>query len=313
MPEDEGSTIQGQMQPVDVMGAFQNMPPPLDLVLPGMIAGTVGSIVAQGGAGKSWMALETAIAVAGGPDILELGIPAFGRVTYLPAEDPRIAVEHRLHALAPHISEEERRTVAERLTIWPLMGLQVDVMSKGWAAALERVATGSRLMVLDTLRRFHGEDENASGPMARLLSTLEGICERTGASILFLHHTAKGAALNGGSGEQQASRGSSVLVDNIRGGQWNLSGMSEAEARKLDIEPGERRRYVKLIQAKSNFGPPIADRWLERGAGGMLLPAHFEDHSDGSESLQPTRTTRSARPVRQGAAKGGNKRERHHG
>lgn len=272
MPVDEHTTSRGLVQPIDIMGAFETLPPPMDMVLPGMISGTVGSIVAQGGAGKSWLALEIAIAVAGGPDLPEIGVPAFGPVVYLPAEDPRVAVIHRLHAVAPHLDDEQRRRVAERLTIYPLMGRSVDMMQPEWAAALERVADGSRLVVLDTLRRFHIEDENASGPMAQLLGVMEGICERTGASILFLHHTAKGAALNGGGDSQQASRGSSVLVDNIRGGQWNLSTMTEAEATRHGIDAGDRRRFVKLVQAKCNFGPPISDRWLERGPGGVLTP-----------------------------------------
>lgn len=283
MPDENTTTIRGLVEPIDVLDAFESTPRPLDLVLPGMISGTVGSVVAQGGAGKSWLALEIAVAVAGGPDLLDLGIPAFGQVVYLPAEDPRLAVQHRLHALAPHLNHEERRAVAEAMTVLPLMGHSVDVMVPAWAEAVERVADGARLVVLDTLRRFHAEDENASGPMARLLGIMEAICDRTGASILFLHHTAKGAALNGGAGEQQASRGSSVLVDNIRGGQWNLAVMSEAEARRHGIEPGERRRYVRLVQAKSNFGPPIGDRWLERGPGGILTPIHIEERNDDDE------------------------------
>lgn len=273
MPTDDYTTSRGFVQPIDIMGAFETLPPPMDLVLPGMISGTVGSVVAQGGAGKSWLALEIAIAVAGGPDLPEIGVPSCGPVVYLPAEDPRVAVVHRLHAIAPHISDEQRRQVAGALTIYPLMGRSIDMMQPAWADALERVADGSRLVVLDTLRRFHIEDENASGPMAQLLGVMEGICERTGASILFLHHTAKGASLNGGADSQQASRGSSVLVDNIRGGQWNLSGMTEAEATRYGVDGESRRLFVKLVQAKCNFGPPVADRWLERGLGGVLTPA----------------------------------------
>lgn len=62
-----------------------------------------------------------------------------------------------------------------------------------------------------------------------------------------------------------------MLVDNIRGGQWNLLGMTEAEATRLKVD--ERRRFVRLVQAKANFGPPIADKWLERTHGGVLKPA----------------------------------------
>ncbi|WP_374291730.1 helicase RepA family protein [Paenirhodobacter enshiensis] len=265
--------------PLDVAAAFDVPPPPIDIVLPGMIAGTVGSLVAQGGAGKSWLALEIAVGVAGGPDLAEIGIPAHGRVVYLPAEDPRSALSHRFHALAEHLTPESRRVVSDHLTVLPLMGHQVNIGDPAWADALERECEGSRLAIVDTLRRFHVEDENASGPMAQLLGVMEGICERTGVSILFLHHTAKGAALNGAGGEQQAARGSSVLVDNIRGGQWNLLGMSETEAERLKVD--DRKRFVRLVQAKANFGPPIPDKWLERGAGGVLRPSMTMENTDG--------------------------------
>lgn len=264
--------IHNDAQPIDILASFSNIPPELDFVLPGMTAGTIGSIVAQGGVGKSWLALEIASAVAGGPDLLEIGVGKTGPVLYLPAEDPTEAVQHRLHQLGQHLTPEGREAVADNLTVRPLMGVPTDIMKPETAEAIIRLAEGSRLIVLDTLRRFHTADENAGGPMAELLGVLERICSKTGASILFLHHTAKSASLNGGGGEQQASRGSSVLVDNIRGGQMNLCVMSEAEATKAKLDLATRKRFIKLVQAKTNFGPPMPDKWLERGNGGILLP-----------------------------------------
>ncbi|WP_223932402.1 helicase RepA family protein, partial [Aeromonas caviae] len=37
-------------------------------------------------------------------------------------------------------------------------------------------------MVLDTLRRFHIEEENASGPMAQVIGRMEAIAADTGCS-----------------------------------------------------------------------------------------------------------------------------------
>lgn len=261
------------IQALNLLDAFENLPPPLDFVLPGMLSGTVGSLVAQGGAGKSWLALQIATAIAGGPDLAGFGVPAVGKVVYLPAEDPASAIAHRLHALGQHLDDEARQSIHQRLTVLPLMGLMVNLALQEWAEAIERRADGARLIVIDTLRRFHIEDENNGGAMTLILGILEGICQRTGASVLFLHHTAKGAALNGGAAEQQASRGSSVLVDNIRGGQWNLMRMSETEAGRFKIDSGSRSSFVKVVQAKANFGPPLPDKWLERTPGGVLTPA----------------------------------------
>lgn len=281
MPNSEHSIDDAAIPRLDIRKSFTVQPPALDFVLPGMISGTVGALVAQGGAGKSWIALEIGIAVAGGPDLLEIGIPAHGRVLYLPAEDPTVALSHRLYAAREAVAGSIDH-LAETLEIVPLMGRAVDLLAPAWAEAIERMATGARLMIIDTLRRFHSADENSAGEMARLLSILEGICARTGASILFLHHTSKGASLNGGGDAQQASRGSSVLVDNVRGGQLNLLGMSVDEARAHGVE-AERKSFVRLTQAKANFGAPLPDMWFKRVDGGLLIPAGIERLDDGGE------------------------------
>jgi len=270
---------------LDLRNAFSQQPLPLDFVLPGMIAGTVGALVAQGGAGKSWIALEMGIAVAGGPDLLEMGISSHGNVLYLPAEDPTLAIKHRLYAARMAVAGSIDR-LAEALEIVPLMGRAVDLMVPAWSDAIQRMAEGKRLVIIDTLRRFHSADENSAGEMARLLGILEHICAQTGTSILFLHHTAKSAALNGAGDVQQASRGSSVLVDNVRGGQFNLSGMSEAEARALGVELGDRKGFIRLVQAKANFGAPMPDQWFRRIEGGLLVPARIERPDDGGATQE---------------------------
>jgi RecA-family ATPase len=281
---------------VDLMSAFTQQPPPLEYVLPGMLTGTVGALVAAGGVGKSWVALQLAMAVAGGPDLLEVGIQSSGQVLYLPAEDPEIALEHRLYDAGPQLDDTAMRVIAGNLEIIPLMGRSVDLLAPAWADAILRLSEGKRLVVIDTLRRFHTGDENNGGDMAHLLSVMERICERTGCAILFLHHTAKAAAMNGGGDQQQASRGSSVLVDNVRGGQLNIVGMTEAEAKAHGVDPDDRRRFVRLIKAKVNYGEAAGDIWLRRCEGGILLPAGIErvtrDRQEAKASTKPQRRER---------------------
>lgn len=134
---------------------------------------------------------------------------------------------------------------------------------------------GRRLMVLDTLRRFHIEEENASGPMAQVIGRMEAIAADTGCSIVFLHHASKGAAMMGAGDQQQTSRGSSVLVDNIRW-QSYLSSMTSAEAEEWGVDDDQRRFFVRFGVSKANYGAPFADRWFRRHDGGVLKPAVLE-------------------------------------
>ncbi len=260
---------------VDLMAAFTEPPPPIDYVLPNMVAGTVGALVSPGGAGKSMLILQLAVQIAGGPDLLEVGELRTGAVVYLPAEDPPAAIHHRLHALGAHLTGAQRETVADGLLIEPLIGKCPNIMARGWFDGLKRAAEGHRLMVLDTLRRFHIEEENASGPMAQVIGRMEAIAADTGCSIVFLHHANKGAAMAGAGDQQQASRGSSVLVDNIRW-QSYLSGMTQAEAEEWGVDDGQRGYFVRYGVSKANYGAPFKECWFRRHDGGVLKQATLE-------------------------------------
>jgi|GEM_PF-1115503 len=260
---------------LDVGAAFAQEPPALDYVLPGYTAGSVGSIVAAGATGKSMLALQLAVHLAGGADTLALAglakwTPTTGRILYLSGEDPDPVLAQRLHAIGKHLSDDERARAASNLHAAPLVGLGARIDDAVWRLRIEQAATGCRLVIVDTLRRFHVSDENNGGEMAALLATIEKICLGAGTSVLFLHHVSKASALNG-SGEQQASRGSSVLTDNVRW-QANLATMTTVEAAAAGIADDKRRIFVRLGFTKVNYGPPIEDCWFRRGAGGVLLP-----------------------------------------
>lgn len=260
---------------LDLMAAFNDPPPPIDYVLPNMVVGTVGALVSPGGAGKSMLILQLAVQIAGGPDLLDVGELTTGAVVYLPAEDPPVAIHHRLHALGAHLTAAQRQAVADDLLIEPLIGKCPNIMARDWFDALKRAAEGRRLMILDTLRRFHIEEENASGPMAQVIGRMEAIAADTGCAVVFLHHANKGAAMMGAGDQQQASRGSSVLVDNIRW-QSYLSGMTQAEAEEWGVDDSQRGFFVRYGISKANYGAPFQECWFRRHEGGVLKPAVLE-------------------------------------
>lgn len=262
---------------IDILHAFENEPPPLDFVLPGLLAGTVGAMVSPGGAGKSMLALELAVLVTTGHDVSGFGQGVqrhTGKVAFLAAEDPADAIRHRLHALGRHLSPGAREQFAMDCIIEPLAGLQADINKPDWLEFVEAMASGRRLLFLDTLRRFHNFDENDSGQMAQLIGILEGVAHRTGCAVVFLHHASKAAALNGQGDMQQASRGSSVLVDNVRW-QMFLAGCSKAEADALGIDEAMRGYFVREGVSKQNYDKKPEDGWLRRVDGGILIPAEF--------------------------------------
>lgn len=270
---------------LNITETFTAEPPAVDYVLPNMVAGTVGALVSPGGAGKSMFALQLATQIAGGPDLLGIGEIVEGSVIYLPAEDPVIAIHHRLHAIGKLLNAEQKQIVASKLLIHPLIGSTPNIMRPNWRDAILKAADGRRLLLLDTFRRFHIEEENASGPMSQVIGCMETIASITGCSIVFLHHANKGAAIMGTGDMQQSSRGSSVLVDNIRW-QAYLSSMTQAEAETWNVDESQRSYFVRFGVSKANYGQPFNECWFRRHEGGLLKPAVLDAKKRGARRDQ---------------------------
>jgi len=252
---------------VNLKALLGKPPIPLEFVLPGFVRATVGALVSPGGTGKSFWSLAAAVAISGGPKADLTGLkPAEGRVLVLSKEDPIEVLSQRLHAMARVLPKSVSYA---GLDYRSCIGMDIDVMAEDWFQVLLEAAKGARLVILDTLTRFHHLDENSAQDMGALLSQLERLAAASGASVLFLHHTSKSAVVNGQASLQQAARGSSVLVDNAR---WSafLAVMTEAEARAFNVPAGERVDYVRWNISKQNYGAAIDDVWYRRGDGGVL-------------------------------------------
>ncbi len=93
--------------PLNIAHMLRNPPPPLDHVLPGLLAATVGLVVGPGAVSKTMLALQMAIAMATGTPLLGGLVGGAGprsaepaRVVLVLAEESAHVVWHRLHAIA---------------------------------------------------------------------------------------------------------------------------------------------------------------------------------------------------------------------
>ena len=271
---------------LDIMAAFTNEPPVLDFIWPGFLAGTVGALVAPGATGKSFFALEAAMSIAcsvAGGDLVGLTPQHTGRVVYLAGEDPPPALIKRIHSIGQHLKQPAREAIAKNLFLEPIMGKRMNIMDDAHLRRVIEYCQGTRLIILDTLSRIHQLDENSNGHMALLVSVLEHVAEKTGASVLYLHHVNKGSARDGQTDQQQAARGASALIDNAR---WcgYVAKMSEQEAERFTDRGadraliGDRRGYfVRFGVSKQNYDATPLDRWYQRHEGGVLLPVELQE------------------------------------
>jgi hypothetical protein len=201
--------------------------------------------------------------------MLGINIKKHGRVVLFAGEDPAESLHYRLHAMGAYLSPAQRQCVAEKLHIALCVGQGVDLNDKEWLEKIEEQARDARLIVIDTLTRFHSLDENNAADAKKIMCAMESVAARTGCAILFLHHVNKSAAMGGTADLQQAARGSSVFVDNAR---WLafVAGMSKDEAVLYGVNETDRGRYLRWNVSKQNYAAPMPDRWLQRLDGGVL-------------------------------------------
>lgn len=273
-----------ELQRLDLLTCFTEVPPPLDFVIPGMVAGTVGLIVGMGSAGKSMLAIQIGLSVAAGRDLFGVlgSDPQQGRVVYLSAEDQAPVLHHRLFGMAPAIPEDVRATIAQNFDVVPVYGQGISIgpemmtgpkgepMRAPWGDVM-RFCDGSRLVICDTLIRFAGgRSENSNVEMAEMMNHVEITTRQTGAAFLMIHHIGKAVGRDGtGGSDQTATRGASALTDNARW-QANLSVMTKEDGERRGYDGDERKRFVSFEITKQNYGQTIPAIWLERGEHGVL-------------------------------------------
>lgn len=257
------------LRPLDLPWALHSELPPLDFVLPGLLPGGLGLLVAPGGTGKSFLALDIAISLSIGRAIADGLFPASTsrRVVYLAGEESDRLLAERLRNT---IDLADRSLLnPSNLILLPMTGEDCRLVSQGkpteLLSELKERAHGSRLIIVDPIRRFHDGDENDSSAMTQLVVVLESLAKHTGAAVLAVHHANRASASDAGS--QHASRGSSALVDGARW-QLNLSLMDEKTATTYGLTDAERLSYIAVDIAKSNYLPSKGRSWLKRRTGG---------------------------------------------
>lgn len=283
------------LKPLDIRQALTTPLPPPDHVLPGLLAGTVGMLAGPGGIGKTMLELQLASALAVGvsplrgalDDWCEGGfVSSPQRVVLVTAEEPEDVLRERLHAVVGELLAcgvpglEADRVLAlleQNLVVFPFTGgPRVTLMDEALEPhphlrMLEAVCQGARLVILDPLRNFHKTDENDATGADAIVQILRGMSHRTGAAVLFAHHTNRSSGQWGYGGDASAARGSTALTDGVRW-QVNLSRPPKERTKGDGAERDQLFALVLLDLAKQNYIGPQDTLQLEHGPGGVLRP-----------------------------------------
>ena len=161
-------------------------PKPPAWVIENMICkGDIHIMIGEPNIGKSFITMDMATAVAGARDaVLGHAVMEHGRVLYVDEENPEDLVVDRFRRLG--LTEEYARNIRY------LNNASIRLDKDPDALLDEAMEFEPILIVLDSLTRLHGQDENASGPMSALFNDgIMPLARQTGAAVLIIHHVSK--------------------------------------------------------------------------------------------------------------------------
>lgn len=170
------------------------------------------------GVGKTWLGLLLARAVSEGLPFLGR-LTTWGKAAYVDLENSRSILRDRLARIRP--------MAVEFAPAWAM-----EKPFSLWDKDIDHWAREGYLIILDSLVRAHGVDENSAQEMARVMGRLREL-SHMGATIVFLHHKGKS--------QENEYRGSSDI----------LAGVDVAYL--LDREDG----HLELKTIKSRVGEDL--------------------------------------------------------
>lgn len=146
-----------------------------------------GLIAGNPGVGKTWLALEMLLAVATGTPCLGKYPSKQGAVLLVEEEASEFNLARRLHCMA-----RARSIPKESLDNFYHLTRQFTKIPQDTGELFHLIAgLDIKLIVFDSLRRFHDKDENSSSDMQEVLDSFARLNIMTEASIVLIHHLSK--------------------------------------------------------------------------------------------------------------------------
>jgi hypothetical protein len=251
---------------------------PVPVFVPGQIAprqwvyarwyirGIIAALLAEGGVGKSALAMLEAVAMALGLELLAGDKNAVANrpltVWYHSSEDSFEEQQRRLAAVLLHYG----RTHADlkgRLILtsghdhniqFAQMGQNGPELTPGTREWVTQTAQslGVDVLILDPLSATHSLPENSNEAINLLVDSFRRIARDANIAICLVHHVAKAAARDMGSAGAAASRGASALTDAARIVR-QLRRPTDKEAAEWGIQPADRCSHIIIENGKANL------------------------------------------------------------
>lgn len=164
--------------------------PAIKFIVPGYLPEGATILAGRPKLGKSWLALDLALAVARGSKCLGVDCEQ-GDVLYLALEDNKRRLQSRLNKLSPARELEPWPSSLELVTEWKRhdQGGIEDILE--WAAT----KSAPRLVIVDVLAQFRGGRGNTETQYEADYAAVKSLQEIAGElqiAVLIIHHVKKG-------------------------------------------------------------------------------------------------------------------------
>lgn len=255
------------------------IPEPPQVIHNVLRAEQVGMMSAPSKAGKSWLLLMLANAVASGMSWLRWPTTQ-GRVLYINAELSRFDLQKRLERIAEAL---DLTVIPPMLDVWHMKGTRKTI-GQLIPAIVERQRRAGRyaLVVPDPLYSFNGErEENSNTEMAVTMAELSELTERTGAGCWISHHFSKGGQaskshLDRGSGAGVLARSPDTILTMTEHGEADCYSVETTCRSFAKPEPFVVRWLYPLWQIASGLDPSDLKR-AKAGRGALFTPGQIVD------------------------------------
>jgi len=185
-----------QLPDIETFGDVAELPPLAPIIIDGILRRNQKMlVVGPSKAGKSFLMVELAIAVAEGWEWIGHACRQ-GRVLLINFEIQRPSMMHRVHDVwrAMAESHEDGATAMGNLDVWNLRGHSAPLDKITPSIVRKASGNGYDLIILDPIYKVLTGDENNASDMAMFCNEFDKISEQLGCTVVYCHHHAKGEA-----------------------------------------------------------------------------------------------------------------------
>jgi putative DNA primase/helicase len=173
-----------------------NLPPRENLLAPWLPKGGLCMVYARRGVGKTFFALEVAMAVSYGTRFLSFYAPKPAKVLYIDGEMPANSMQERLANIKKRMPDI--KNYIEPCFVTPDLqdGFMPDLSTSIGQNAIAHLVDEADLIIVDNISTLSGGKENEAESWIPLQNW--GLrLRRKGKSVLFIHHAGKNGAQRG--------------------------------------------------------------------------------------------------------------------